>query len=216
MRDQEPPSTANAARDERDAKLLRALAEARRTGRENPFRARDVEAQLLGSYVVFIENIARGRLDGVEDPARDAEEITNDVLRRLTKALRNKQQFDKPFWRVVLDNLDWAVRDCWKARRRQVDTEAFDDTTVVPEAPPSLLDDARAFAARLDGASERDHRILVERFYVGRSPTEIAELLGISREACDTACSRALARLRQGESTADVRKRQDSSAKRTR
>jgi RNA polymerase sigma factor (sigma-70 family) len=222
---QPPPLTAR-ARDELDAKLLRQLAEARRPGREDPLRARDIEAQLLGGYWGWTKAIVRGRLTrlmggrlaGVNDPDSDAEEIAQDVLKRLHVALKKRHAFGKPFFKVVLDNIEWALQDYWKAPARRdesdpTDLDALPPQSRAPDPLPSLADQARDVDARLDGLSERDRRIVAERLYVGRTPEEVAELLGVNREACDTAYSRAVARLRKSPQMADVRKRRDLSAR---
>lgn len=215
--DQQTPVSATSS-DEVDARLLRQLVYARRPGHENPLRARNLTAQLLDPYWRFAKNIIRGRLMGVSDPEHDAEEVAVDVLKRLARALENKQRFNKPFRRVVLDNIDWALKDYWKSPARDDESDPHDLEGLVPPSgvpgpPPSLVDQARAFDSRLEGLSERDRRIIVERLYVGRSPEEVAEVLGVSREACDTAFSRAVARLREGTSMADVRNRSARSAR---
>jgi RNA polymerase sigma factor (sigma-70 family) len=213
-----PPPPAAQARDELDAKLLRQLADARTPGREDPLRARNIEAQLLGGYWGWTKGIVRGKLRGVNDPDHDAEEITQDVLRRLHVALLKRQAFGKPFFKVVLDNIGWALMDHWKAPARQdesdpADLDALPPQSRAPELLPSLAEQARDVDARLEGLSERDRRIVTERLYVGRTPEEVAELLGVSREACDTAFSRAVARLRETPQMADVRKRGNLSAR---
>ena len=219
-----PPPSGAKERDELDATLLGQLADALAPGSENLLRARRLEGQLLDGYVGWIKGIVRGNLGRlpkrvvVYDPEHEAEEITGDVIRRLHVALVKRQTFDKPFFKVVLDNIDWAFKDFLKssARRDESDPTDLDTLSAPSRAPgpqPSLVDQARDFSARLEGLSERDRRIVTERLYVGRTPEEVAELLGVSRETCDTAYSRAVARLRESPQMADVRKRHGLSAR---
>ena len=210
-----PPPLGAQARDELDAKLLRQLADARAPGRENQLRARDLEGQLLGGYFQWTKAIVRGklaRLASVNDVEQDGEEITQDVLRRLHVALLKRQMFGKPFFKVVLDNIEWAFKDYLKASARRDESDPTDLDTLplqarAPDPLPSLVDQARDVNTRLKGLSERDRQIVTERLYVGRTPEEVAELLGVSRATCDTAYSRAVTRLRESSQLADVRKR---------
>lgn len=213
-----PPPLGAKARDELDAKLLRRLADARRPGFENPVQARDIEAQLLGAYWASTKAIARGKLEGVNDPEHDAEDIAQVVLRRLHRALLNRQTFGKPFFRVVLDNIDWALQDYWKAPARRDESDPADLDELLPQsrAPspmPSLAEQARDFKSLLDGLGERDRQIVIERLYIGRTPEEVAEVLQVSRGTCDTDYSRAVDRLRKSPQMADVRKGRDISAR---
>jgi RNA polymerase sigma factor (sigma-70 family) len=213
-----PPPAGAQERDDLDAKLLRQLADALTPERENLLRARRLEGQLLGGYWGWTKGIIRGELArlprsvGINDPEHDAEEITQDVLRRLHVALRNRQTFDKPFWKVVLDNIEWALKDFLKAPARRDQSDPT-DLELLPaearhqEALPSLIAQARDLNARLQGVSDRDRQIVTERLYVGRRPEEVAELLGVSRGTCDTVYSRAVARLRESPQMADVRNR---------
>lgn len=197
------------ARDAEDSRLLRQLALAHEQSDSQTIR--HLTAQLLGAYYTFIRNVARGRLRGAADPHHDAEEVAQDVMRRLAHALANKRSFNKPFRQVVLDNIDWQLKDYWKSPARRDDSDPHDLAELpaqqrAPEPLPSPAQQARDFAARLDGLPERDRAIVLERLYVGRTPDEIAQRLGVSRAACDTASSRAFAKLRAADSMTDVRK----------
>ncbi|HEX8647401.1 MAG TPA: sigma-70 family RNA polymerase sigma factor [Thermoleophilaceae bacterium] len=202
------------ARDAEDARLLRQLALAHE--QDDPQGIRRLTTELMGAYWPFIRNIARARLRGAPDPHHDAEEVAQDVMKRLARALANKQLFNKPFRQVVLDNIDWQLKDYWKSPTRRDESDPHDLAALplqrrAPEPLPSLEEQARDFAARLEGLSERDRTIVVERLYVGRTPEEIAQHLGVSRAACDTASSRAFAALRAADAMTDVRKRRGRS-----
>lgn len=208
-----------AARDARDEKWLRELAAARRLGREDPLRARDLIAKLVGSYLQFMRDHARGQMSGMPDPLRDAEDIAGEASRRLVKRLLKEHAFPKPFWRVVLDYVDWTLTDFWKSPSYKVPAEATDLRTVGNGAAPPPLESeaeqARDLQSRLSGLSEKDRRIVLERLYVGRTRTETAQMLGYQLERCDEAYSRAVKRLREGETMADARKLIDDSESKT-
>lgn len=203
-------ATSRAARDARDAKWLRQLAAARRPGREDPLRARDLIAKLVGAYWQFMRDRARGRMSGMPDPLRDAEDIASEASRRLVVRLLKDHEFPKPFWRVVLDYLDWTLTDFWKSPGYKVPADAADLETIGNGAAPPPLkseaEQARDLDECLSGLSDRDRRIVLERLYVGRTPLETAQALGIPRKRCDEVYSLAVKRLRAGESMADARK----------
>jgi DNA-directed RNA polymerase specialized sigma24 family protein len=202
-------ATSRVARDARDEKWLRALAAARRPGREDPLRARDLIGKLVGAYLQFMHDYARGQMSGMPDPLRDAEDIASEASRRLVKRLLKDHEFPKLFWRVVLDYVDWTLTDFWKSPGYKVPADATDLETVGNNAPPLLkseAEQARDLDARLSGLSGKDRRIVLERLYVGRTPLETAQALGIPRERCDEAYSRAVKRLREGGTMADARK----------
>lgn len=206
------------ARDLEDDHLLRQLALA--CAREDVLAARHLTGQLLGAYWMFIRNIVRGRIHGVADPGHDAEEIASVVMRKLARALQNKQSFGKPFRRVVLDNITWAVADYWRepARKDESDPHDLDELPPqdrTPQPPPSDVDQARDLSERLVSLSDKDREIVLDRLVVGLSPVEIAKKWGMSRAACDVAFSRAAQRLRESVAMRDVRDRAKRSEKLT-
>jgi RNA polymerase sigma-70 factor (ECF subfamily) len=201
-----PPS----ARDVEDDHLLRQLALAHRRG--DALAASHLTAALLGSYWTFIRNIVRGRILGVADPEHDAEEIAGVVTRKLVGALQNKQSFGKPFSRVVLDNIGWAIKDYWREPARRDESDPHDLSELPPQqrAPrplPSETEQLRDLNERLAGLSAKDREIVLDRLLVGLSPVEIATRRGTSRAACDAAFSRAVRRLRESAAMRDVRDR---------
>lgn len=210
-----PPS--QRARDEIDAKRLRNLGLSRTPGYEEPLRERAIIAEIVASYWTWTRNIARGKLGGLQDPDHAADDVTQRTMRKLAKALENKHDFNKPLRRVVLDNIKYAKADYFRAlgasdRTPPVDLDDIPPDRDPPEALPSEEEQARAFAARLDGLLERDRRIAIERFWVGRPPEEIAALLGISRNAVDVATHRAIQRLRDSHTMDDVRPSDEDAA----
>lgn len=208
----DPPS---AARDADDDKLLRELDRAYK--REDPLEVRRLTGALLGSYWLFIRNIARGRLRGVSDPVHEAEDVAQEVMRKLAGALANKRSFNKAFRRVVLDNIDFALKDYWKAPARKDESDPQDLSELPPPkgAPnplPSEIDQARDVDTLLSDLRPRDREVVLLRLYAGMTAPEVGEHLNISMSAVYGAMNRGVEALRASPRTAHVRKRHERSA----
>ena len=203
-------------RDRHDAALLRELGLARKPGRENPLRERHVQAELLASYRPWIYRIVSRRLRGRPNRYETAEDITQEIFHELARRLAETHQFPKAFRRVVLDYIDWRVADYLKSPSHKHESEVSDpetiaETVAAPAQLPSEETQAADFAARLEGLNDRDRRIAIERFYNGRSPSEIAEMLGITPNACHQACHRVAQRIAASAAMADVRQELEGS-----
>lgn len=208
----DPPS---AARDADDEKLLRHLDRAYERG--DPLEVRRLTGELLGSYWLFIRNIARGRLRGVADPAHEAEDVAQEVMRKLAGALANKRTFNKAFRRVVLDNIDFAFKDYWKAPARKDESDPRDLSELpppkrTPEQMPSEVEQARGVDTLLAELRPRDREVVLLRLYAGMTAPEVAEHLKISMSAVYGAMNRGVEALRTSPRTAHVRKRHERSA----
>ncbi len=213
-------SSPDAARDETN---LQALREARNAG--NVTGERDALAGLLAPYAQWGHSIAYAKINGVPNRSADADEIAQELMSRLVKALNKTLDFESPFYVVAAKNLEWAILDYWRA---SVSEEAFpldpskivDDVdtngeVMVPatdEAVISVTGQAQAFGPYLDGLSERDRELVIERIFLDMTPMQIAARHGMSRGAVDTAMHRLLNRLRQSPQLDDVRSRQESTA----
>jgi RNA polymerase sigma factor (sigma-70 family) len=205
-----------------DAFLLQQLAVARRRD-DGGLSAALVTTELLQRHVGAIDQRIRWKTHSWRATEEDRAEIANGVLLRLAQVLERKTTFTTAFRYVVAANVDWEVKDVVRRRMRH-GAEAPRDVEDLPETagahgrkrgaqtggadplpetdagttgpdPESLAEQARDFAHRIEDLSERDRRILTERFFVGRPIEEIAELLDMSRGAVDTATHRALKRL---------------------
>jgi RNA polymerase sigma factor (sigma-70 family) len=213
MHDPDPPP-------DPDAFLLQQLAHARRRD-DGGLAAGLVTAELLERHVGAIDQRIRWKTHGWRPSADDRAEIANGVLLRLAQTLERKTAFATAFRYVVAANVDWEVKDVVRRRMRH-GAEAPRDVEDLPELHDELgrkrggeggaigvLPDlarsgpdaeglaaqARDFADRIEDLPPRDRRILTERFFVGTPIEEIADLLGVSRAAVDTATHRALKRL---------------------
>lgn len=202
-------------RDQADAGRLRELALTRTSGYENPIRERAVIAEIIDSYTGFTRGVIRGRVGGTDDPWQATEEISLEALRKLGVELAKKHTFHKPLRRVVHDCMDSALKSYFRTLARQNPPEPVDAGDLAAdeaEALPSEEEQARAFGARLEGLSDRDRRIAIERFWVGRPPVEIARQLGISDNALAVATNRAIERLKASHAMRGVRQRRNPAA----
>lgn len=184
--------------DARDDLYLRQARAARAAGD----RTGEGEAisHLIKPYWHWGRTIAYGRIGGVDDPAADAEEIVQELMRRLVLLLARKLEFDTPFRAVASVNLDYAIKDYWRraarTKSRAVDPDDLAEVEAEPGAPEAMeaLD---TLAPYLDGLSERERELAHDRFVLDLSPSEIAERHGIKRGAVDTAMSRLLKKMRE-------------------
>ncbi len=208
-------SSPDAARDEINLQALRDARNARDVAGE-----RDALARLLAPYSLWGRSIAYAKINGVPNRSADADEIAQELMSRLVKALNAKLDFEMPFHVVAAKNLVWAIRDYWRGSDAE---KAFPldphniaaDEAIAPttdEAVISPTDQARAFGPYLDGLSERDRELVIERIFLDMTPGQIASRHGMSRGAVDTAMHRLLHRLRESPQLDDVRNRRESTA----
>jgi RNA polymerase sigma factor (sigma-70 family) len=184
--------------DARDERFLREARRARAAG--DATAEREAISRLLEPYWEWARSIAYGRIEGVDDPGTDAEEIAQELMRRLASALERKLEFGTSFRVVAAVNLKYAINDYWRrcgrARSRPVDPEALAMVAAEPGAPgeEENVDSLRPYFA---GLSERERRLAHDRFVLDLSPSEIAERHGMKRGAVDTAMSRILMKMRK-------------------
>lgn len=184
--------------DARDERFLREARRARAAG--DAAAERESISRLLEPYSEWARTIAYGRIDGVDDPATDAEEIAQELMRRLVLLLARKLEFNTSFRTVVSANLGYAVKDYWRrsgrARSRAVDPDELAEVEAQPGAPGEgeNVDSLRPY---FDGLSERERRLAHDRFVLDLSPSEIAARHGMKRGAVDTAMSRIFQKMRK-------------------
>ena len=167
--------------------------------------------ELLRPYFGFARRLFAFRLSGFMLDESDLDDLAHRVLKRLADTIENGN-LHKPLKNAALDNIDWEVMDFYD-RLARTSRERLQDPETIARARErevttlTSLEEAEAFNARIAELDERERRILTERFYAGKPPAEIAKELGMSRGNLDTVSSRALAKLRDSDSMADVRKR---------
>jgi len=190
--------------EERDERLLRRARAARGAG--DVAGEREAITRLIEPYWSWGRSIAYGKIGGVDDPAADAEEIAQDLLRRLAQMLRTKLEFDTSFRGVATANLNFAIKDYWRrssrTRSKPVDPGelvAIDPRPAEPAAGETTSDLDPYFA----GLSERERALAHERLILDRSPAEIAERHGMKRGAVDTAWHRIVKKMRENAVTGE-------------
>jgi len=190
--------------DERDERFLRQARAARAAG--DAVGEREAISRLIEPYWQWGRTIAYSRIGGVDDPSADAEEIAQELMRRLVLLLGRKLEFDTSFRAVAVANLNFAIKDYWRraarTKSRPVDPEDLAEVEADPEPPAAEAVDAlEPYLAEL---SERERRLAHDRFVLDLSPSEIAERQGMKRGAVDTAMHRILKKMRE-KAQADVR-----------
>jgi RNA polymerase sigma factor (sigma-70 family) len=184
--------------DARDERFLKEARRARAAG--DGAAEREAISRLLEPYSDWARSIAYGRIDGVDDPATDAEEIAQELMRRLVLLLARKLEFDISFRAVASVNLNYAIKDYWRrsgrARSKAVDPDELAEVEAQPGAPGEAenIDSLRPY---FEGLGERERRLAHDRFVLDLSPSEIAERHGMKRGAVDTAMSRILKKMRE-------------------
>jgi RNA polymerase sigma factor (sigma-70 family) len=190
--------------ERRDQRRLAVLRAAGAGG--DPLAKRRAMGELLTPYWSQCRTIARGRTAGAANPLADAEDITQEVMKRLAATLDEKTEFDSPFHIVFHMNLKWGLADYWRKRAGEMtcpmdpaelpEVEAYDG----PSAEAELAD----FDRHLHGLSGRERELMGERILADRSSAEIAVARDMTENAVNVALHRAFATLRENLQ-ADVR-----------
>jgi RNA polymerase sigma factor (sigma-70 family) len=201
----------NEDRDAHDRRLLAQIAAARARGDElGHLRAKTAMGDLLAPYWPEVRRVVAWRLKTIAPQPADVDEIASKVFERLVNVLSKKTSFGDATFRVlVFKNAQWEAIEFWRRRKRAIGREA-DLGGEVPETAAAevvALVHAEVIAEIIEELAPREQRIVVERWVVGLSPQEIADRIGIARGAVDTACSRALAKLRRSPRVIAVRDR---------
>jgi DNA-directed RNA polymerase specialized sigma24 family protein len=192
-----------------DAALLRQLGAARTADPPDAQREQEIKAELLARYDAWLRPQVQARLRSFDPSGQAAAEVTNRVLLRLARALENKHEFGKAFWKVALDNFGYALKDFWRSadvgdpeaeppeKRSPLPLQAAISVAAPDELGNSLIQEAMDLRAWLEGSSDEDIRLLGMKLFLNLSPQQIAERTGRSRAAVHTALSRALKRVRE-------------------
>jgi len=192
--------------EERDERLLRRARAARAAG--DVAGEREAITRLIEPYWNWGRSIAYAKISGVDDPAADAEEIAQDLLRRLAQLLRTKLEFGTSFRGVAAANLNYAIKDYWRrsARTRSKPVDPGELVAIDPRpAVPAAAETDADLDFYLEGLSERERTLAHDRLVLDLSPAEIAERYGMKRGAVDTAWHRIVKKMREN-ATAAVRK----------
>jgi RNA polymerase sigma factor (sigma-70 family) len=194
--------------EDRDERFLRQARAAREAG--DAAAEREAISRLVEPYWQWARTIAYGRIGGVGDPSADAEEIAQELMRRLVLMLGRKLEFDTSFRAVAVANLNFAIKDYWRraarTKSRPVDPDDLAEVEAEPEAP-ATAEAADALEPYLAGLSERERQLAHDRFVLDLSPSEIAERRGMKRGTVDVAMHRIFKKMRE-RAPGGVRKRE--------
>lgn len=184
--------------DARDERFLRQARAARAAG--DAAGEREAISRLIEPYWSWGRSIAYSRIAGVDDPAADADEIANDLLRRLAQLLKAKLEFATSFRTVAFVNLGYAIKDYRRRSARTRSTPVDPDDLLAVDAPPEApgaeeLTDA--LDPYLAGLNERERKLAHDRLVLDLSPSEIGERHGMKRGAVDTAMHRIFRKMRE-------------------
>lgn len=151
---------------------------------------------LLAKYLPAILNRCRAALKG----GPDAEDVAHDVLLRLLEEFHRGKRYGGVPYRVVVHKVvGWTLRDFWQGRPTDVPLPE-DWDPVAPDLADAVARDLD-LRALLDTVGGNDGKIGKMRYLVGLEPDEIADELGMKRNAVDQALWRVRKQLR--ESLAD-------------
>lgn len=125
----------------------------------------------------------------------EALDVAAEVAVRLLEELKRGRRYSVPYRVVVNKVIDWKLKEHYEPAR-VIEVELGDHDNPAPD-PYAEFQSNYDVAALLDGLPEREYEVAVLRFQEGLEPEEIAERLGMNRNAVDQAWHRAKQKLRQ-------------------
>ena len=149
-------------------------------------------ARLLARYEVVIHQRCVARLRG----HADAEDVAQDVKLRLFRELQAGKRYPVPYRVVVHKVIGWTINDHFAGRpRHHALPEGWDPTDPSDDLGELLGRDA--VSSMLDGLEGRAREVMELRYVERLEIAEIADRLGIERNAVDQALHRGHKELRQ-------------------
>ena len=145
-------------------------------------------ADLLAAYYPVIRERLRLRL-----PRDEADEVAHRVVERLLLEASRGARYRVPYRVVVHSVVGWKLREHFGERGPDpllVDPEAGDD-------PLARAAERLGLEQMLAGLPARERQVLTLRYLDGREIAEIAEELGMTRNAVDQALFRGRRRLKE-------------------
>ena len=144
---------------------------------------------LLATYLPVVETRVRARV-----PRRHADDVVQDVMLRLCSELQRGRAYPVPYRVVVHQVTTWLVGAHFEGQ--DLATAPFPERWELVGEEDVSIDDPESFEQLLRPLAPREREVTVLRYGEGREIEEIAELLGMQRNAVDQALPRALERLR--------------------
>ena len=161
------------ARDVEDARLL---------------AARDY-ARLFAAYLPAVETRVRAQVWGA-----GADDVVQEVFLRIWRELQAGKVYPVPFRVVVHKVTGWLIKQYFLSR--DVREVSLPDDYDVRGDDDVHYDDDSGFLELIEGLPEKQREVVVMRYGDGLEITEIAERLGMERNAVDQILWRAHERLR--------------------
>jgi DNA-directed RNA polymerase specialized sigma24 family protein len=125
-----------------------------------------------------------------------ADEVTQAIFLRLATELARGRAYSVPFRVVVWKITGWTINEHWAGAPLTVPLpEGWD-----PAAPGDDFADwvgNESLTTLLAGLPERQRQVCEQRYLEGRDPEQIADALGMKRNAVDQALHNAHAKLRE-------------------
>ena len=154
--------------------------------------ARGEHARLLAKYEPTIIGRCVAELRG----HLDADDVAQDVKVRLWSELRKGRTYSVPFRVVVHNVIRWTLKDHYARRPTHVPLADDWDPADPGDGLEELLD-RDAVSAMLDGLEGRAREVMELRYLERLDIDEIAERLGMKRNAVDAALHRGHLKLRE-------------------
>src|SRR5919108_5499213 len=149
-------------------------------------------AGLLAKYEPTILGRCVAKLHGHPD----AEDVAQNVMLRLVAEFNRGKRYGETPYRVVVHKVvEWTVKDYFEGRR--IDAELPEDWDVGEGDFTEELVSRYYVAGLLEPLPEREREVMIRFYMLGQDPLQIADELGIERNAVDQALHRARKRLRE-------------------
>jgi RNA polymerase sigma factor (sigma-70 family) len=154
--------------------------------------ARGEYAYLLAKY----EPVIIGRCIAKLHRHADTDDVAQDIKLRLWRELVSGKTYTVPFRVVVHKIIGWTIADYFDRRPTDVPLpEGWEPAD--PSDPLGKLLDREAVASILDQLGGRTREVMELRYLEWLDPDQIAERLGMERNAVDQALNRGHNKLRE-------------------
>jgi DNA-directed RNA polymerase specialized sigma24 family protein len=137
-------------------------------------------------------------------------------MARVIAALNKRLDFPMPFHVVVAANREYALKDFWREflaeKATTHDPTDLPDLAGAGQPDPNAFEQARVFEPYLNGLTELERDLVIERIFLDMSPQQSADKRGIKRNAVDQAYHRAVKKLRANRPRPDIRDQGEGAA----
>ena len=148
-------------------------------------------AALLAKYEPLVRGRCIARLKG----SLDAEDVAQNVMLRLLNELHRGKTYPVPFRVVVNQVTTWTIADYFEDR--PTDVPLPEDWEPSAESESSAVESRDYLMDLFDDLPEKTRAVLERRYLRGLEHDEIAQELGMTRNAVDQALHRGHEKLRE-------------------